>query len=143
MEQLLTPKPIAHGLDLPDRWKNFKRDFELFLVATLKEDANAIVKAALLLQTIGRRGNQIYDSFTWDADRDKNKHHKIIAKLDDYCKPHVNVIAKTHTLFTCKQGNKTVDEYITELHTVASLCDFTPMCYRMVLHPLILGIDDD
>lgn len=143
MEQLLAPKPLADGLDLPDEWKNFKRDFELFLVATSKDEADTKVKSALLLRTIGRRGNQIYESFTWTQAADKNTYDVIITKFDDYCKPRVNVIAKTHSLLTCRQGNKTVDEFITELHTIASLCDFKTMYDRMVLHALVLGIEKD
>ena len=143
MEQLLAPKPIADGQNLPDEWKNFKRDFELFLLATDKDDANDKVKTALLLRTIGRRGNLIYESFAWKEDENKQSYDQVIKKFDDYCKPRVNVIAKTHTLLTCKQGNRSVDEFITELHTIAALCDLQTMYDRMVLHALVLGIEDD
>jgi len=63
MEQLLAPKPLVDGPSLPEEWNIFKRDFELFLTATSKDTAEGKVKTAYLLRTIGRRGNQIYESF--------------------------------------------------------------------------------
>ena len=42
-----------------------------------------------------------------------------IDKFHNYCKPRANIIVKTHALLTYKQGNKTIDKYITELHTNA------------------------
>lgn len=143
MENLLAPRPIDDGQNLPDSWKIFKRDFEQFLVATSKDKVDSKIKTALLLRTIGKRGNLIYESFTWAEDGDKVKYNKVIQQFDNYCKPRINLIARTHALLTCKQGNQTVDEFITELHTIASLCDFQDMYNRMVLHALILGIEND
>ena len=143
MEQLLAPKPLADGPNLPEEWKIFKRDFELFLTATSKDTAEGKVKTAYLLRTIGRRGNQIYDSFNWTDNNDKTDYDKVVTQFDDYCKPRINLVAKTHSLLTCKQGNRTIDEFLTELHTIAGLCDLDDMYNRLILQALILGIESD
>ncbi|XP_067943045.1 uncharacterized protein [Watersipora subatra] len=143
MEQLLVPKPLADGPNLPDEWKVFKRDFELFLIATCKEDMAGKIKTALLLRTIDNKGNQIYESFTWTVATDNVDYDKVVEKFEDYCKPRVNLVAKTHSLLTCRQGNRFIDEFITDLHTIARLCDFKTMYDQMVLHALILELDSD
>lgn len=143
MEQLLAPKPLADGPNLPEEWKVYKRDFALFLEATNKDGAASKVKCALLLRTIGSRGNLLYESFSWDDEADKKDYDKVIKKFDDYCKPRINLVAKTHSLLTCKQGNRTFDEFLTDLHTIAGLCDLKTMYNRMVLQALILGVESD
>lgn len=120
------------------RWAKFV----LFLIATSKDTAADAVKTALLLRTIGRRGNLTYDYFTWENADGNKVCGKVIKLFDEYCKPKVNLIAKTHALLTCKQGNRTVDERLTELHTIAGLCDLEAMYDRMVLHALVLGIEN-
>jgi len=52
-------------------------------------------------------------------------------------------VAKTHLLLTCKQGNRTIDEFLTELHIIAGLCDLKDMYNRLILQALILGIESD
>ena len=69
MDKLLAPEPLTSGGNLPEQWKRFLRTFEQFLVATGRADKPDPVKIALLLRTIGQRGNDIFDAFTWDADR--------------------------------------------------------------------------
>jgi len=52
-------------------------------------------------------------------------------------------VAKTHSLLTCKQGNRTIDKFLTELHTIAGLCDLKDMYNQLILQALILGIESD
>ena len=73
MDKLLAPEPraLTEGGNLPEQWKRFKRTFVQFLVATGRVDKTDSVKIALFLRTIGQRGNDIYESFTWETDADK------------------------------------------------------------------------
>lgn len=143
MEQLLVPQPLVDGAELPEQWKRFKRDFELFLIACEKGDAADGVKVALLLRTVGSRGNDIYDSFRWAQAADKTVYATVLTKFAEFCAPRVNTVAMTHKLLTTKQGRLTIDEFVTELHNIARSCDFDQMYDRMVLQALILGVESD
>ena len=101
------------------------------------------VKMALLLRTIGKHGNDIYESFTWEADADKDKYDKVVENFDKSCAPRVNVVALTHKLLTMKQGQTTVDEYVTALHNVARDCSLgsKEQYDRMMIQTLLLGVE--
>ena len=103
------------------------------------------VKMALLLRTIGKHGNDIYESFTWEAEAeaDKDKYDKVVENFDKSCAPRVNVVALTHKLLTMKQGQTTVDEYVTALHNVARDCSLgsKEQYDRMVIQTLLLGVE--
>lgn len=141
MESLLSPDPLVDGADLPEQWKRYIRDFDLFLEAVEKANASGAVKVALLLRTVGARGNDIYSSFKWENDADKKDYDKVKEKFQSFCAPRVNTVAMTHKLLTTKQGRMTIDEYVTELHNIARQCDFKDMYDRMVLQALILGVE--
>jgi hypothetical protein len=143
VEQLLAPKPLKDGGNLPEEWKEFKRQLSLFLLATEKNESADAVKVALLLRTIGPRGVDIYDSFTWEAVEHSLVFDRVCGKFDAFCAPRVNTVAQTHKLLTMRQGRKTIDEFITELHGVARLCQFDTLYDRMVLQALLLGIESD
>ena len=143
MEKLLCPDPLTDGADLPEQWKRYKRNFTLFLTAAEKTDADDAVKVAYLLRTIGARGVDIYDSFTWTNAADKNVYATVLDKFEEFCAPRVNTVALTHKLLTTRQGRMTIDEYVTELHNIARNCDFQTMYERMVLQALILEVESD
>jgi len=141
MESMLSPDPLVDGANLPEQWKRFKRDFELFLMACEKDNANDAVKVALLLRTIGPRGNDIYASFTWEQEDHRVVYAKVVEKFGEFCAPRINTVAMTHKLLTTKQGRLSIDEYVTELHNIARDCNFGEMYDRMVLQALILGVE--
>ena len=143
MESLLAPTPITEGGNLPEQWKRFKTDFELFLQATGKNDEAGLMKVAILRRTIGPRGSLIFESFKWDEDGDQVKYDKVIEKFEAFCKVRVSTYAQTHKLLTMKQGPLSIDEYITSLHTVARDCDLKVQYDRFVLQALLLGIESD
>ena len=48
-------------MNLPEQWKRVKRTFDQFLMATNRADQSDPVNNALLVMTIGQRGNDICD----------------------------------------------------------------------------------
>lgn len=143
MDKFLAPEPLKDGPDLPEQWKKFKRDFDLFLRATNKHNKSDALRIALLLRTIGDRGNDLFEAFRWEEEDHKHDFARVLAKFDTECRLRVNTIATTHKLLTSKQAGKSIDEFVTELHNIARYCNFGEMYDRMVLQALILGVEND
>ena len=59
MERLLAPEALKDG-NLSEGWRRFKREFEQFLEAIEKTEADDKVKVSILLRVIGERINDIY-----------------------------------------------------------------------------------
>ena len=69
----------------------------------------------------------------------------VVENFDQYCAPRVNVVALTHKLLTMKQGQMSVDEYVTALHNVARDCNLgsKEQYDRMMIQALLLGVESD
>ena len=63
--------------------------------ATGRVDKPDPVKCALLLRTTGQRGNDIYESFTWETDEDKDKYDKLVENFAQLCAPRKRELRKT------------------------------------------------
>ena len=114
-------------------------------MATGRVDKTDPVKISLLLRTIWQRGNDIYESFTWETDADKDKCDKVVENFDQLCAPRVKVVPLTHKLLTMKQGQMYVDEYVTALHNVARDCNLgsKEQYDRMMIQTSLLGVESD
>ena len=81
MEQLLAPEPLKDG-NLAEGWKRFKREFSQFIIATGKDKSSKAVRVAILLRTVGPRGNDIYENFGL-SETDKVDYDKVIEAYDE------------------------------------------------------------
>ena len=115
----LAPKPIQEGSDLSNQWTRFKEEFELFLTAAEKSDADDKIKVAIMLRCIWPRGNDIFKSFSFTGGKSKDVYDDVIEKFDAFCNRGTNKIVKRHQLLSTKQGSMTIDEYVTSLHKIA------------------------
>ena len=133
MEKFLAPAPLTEGANLPEQWKRYIKTFGQFLRATEKANCDDGVKVALLLRTIGDRGNDIYDSFTYAAGESGQNYANVLAKFDSFCEPRTNTVVMRHQLLTLKQGHMSIDEFLTALHKIARDCDLGDMYDALVL----------
>ena len=145
MESLLL-EPLSDTIDattLATQWSRYKRQLDWFLAANNKAGAEDQVKIAILLRTIGPRGVDIYDNFSL-ADDDRKKYVQVVAAYDEYCKPRVNLFVARHRFLTMKQGDQTIDQFVTALRKQArEYCDFGESADDWTLHALTLGLADE
>ena len=139
----LAPKPIQDGSDLSNQWTRFKEEFELFLTAAEKSDAEDKIKVAIMLRCIGPRGNDIFKSFTFTGGKAKDNFADVVEKFDAFCNRGTNKLVKRHQLLSTKQNLMTIDEYVTALHKIARECQLDAMYDDFMLQALLLGINDD
>ena len=139
--QFLAPEPLA-GVDLPAEWEVFKEDFAQFLLAVDKDEAADKVKLALLLRTIGERGKDVYKSFTYETGKSKDNYKDVTDSFDAFCKPRRNLFNARDHFLNCKQKNSSVDEYAPELRKRARYCEFGDQTETLILHTLVIGLDD-
>ena len=62
--------------------------------------------------------------------------------MDAFCKPRLNLFNTRDYFLTCRQNGGTVDEYLTELRKRGRNCDFGDQLDTLILHTLVLGLDD-
>ena len=123
MDKLLVPEQLKEG-NLRESWKRFKREFNQFLIATERDKADPKIKMAILLRVIGVRGNDIYENFKFQNEKDKEDYEKVIKKFEEFCKPRNEKFISRHRLLNMKQDGLQIDQYETKLRSQARLCGF-------------------
>ena len=142
MDRYLLPEPLPANGNLPEQWARFKKQFEQFLDASEKSGVSYKAKIAILLCTIGDKGNHIYENFVFEANEQPTL-DDVLAKYEQFCKPRISVFAARHHFLTMKQNNLTIDEFLTAMKNQVRYCAFGELKDDMVLHALTLGLDND
>ena len=107
--------PISEPTSVSQRWKAWKRRFEIYLIAVnVKDDAQ---KRALLLYETGEATQEIFDTLEKTGDDYKTA----IEKLDEYFTPKKNVDYEIFQFRQAKQNNgETTDQFATRLRKLAA-----------------------
>ena len=67
------PEPLVFEGNLAEQWKKWKQELNFYLIATEKSDKSDAIKSNILLTCIGKKGREVYNTFTFATDRDKMK----------------------------------------------------------------------
>ena len=114
--------PLSDPTSLGQRWKTWKRRFEVYVTAL--DIQNAKQKRALLLYQVGEATQTIFDTLA-DTGED---YETAMTKLNEYFTPKKNVdyeIFKFRT--TTQNAGETIDQYTTRLRKLAANCEFPDM----------------
>ena len=84
MDKLIAPETLTKGGNLSEQWKRYLRTFKKLLMGTGRADKHGPVTIALLLRTIGGRGNGVLClvSSLGRPEPGKRKYDAVIAKLN-------------------------------------------------------------
>ena len=99
--------------DIHKRFKLFKQKCELIFAGPL-DKAEEAKKVRLLLLWIGDKGLEIYNTATWAVDGDSLKITPDMAALEAYTKPQSNQILARYQLRCLKQGDRPLEEFVTD-----------------------------
>jgi len=125
MDKLSPPEALNFDGNTADNWRRWKQRFEIFSLASGLSGKDAKIQAATFLHVAGTEALKIYNTFTWDSDKDKGKVDKITKKFDEYCNPRKNVTWERHKFNTRNQQvGESIDQYVTDLKTKAQTCEF-------------------
>ena len=137
MQFLSYPKELNFQTseNLAQTWMKWQEHFTLYLIATRAAEKTGKGKTSILLTCIGEKSREIYSTFEF-----KNGHYKynletVIEKFINYSEPR-----KKTQIFTCKQkDHKRFDNYVTELRSKASQCEFGEISNRLRKDMLVYG----
>ena len=124
---------------MPEQWARFQKQFKQFIDASEKSDK---VKIAMLLRTIGDKGDDTFDNLLFEADAQPT-FVNVLDKFDQFCMSGVRVFTARHQFLTMKQNSRSIDEFLTTLKKKVRECTFGDLTNDMVLHTLTLGLDQE
>ena len=127
--------------DLPDEFARFKQYCNLIFQGPYSKKADE-EKASFILLWIGRCGIDIYNSWSWSEDGDKNKPAKIWEKFEKHLAPKVNHRLARYQLQQYKQKDtESVDDFLTRCRNQATKCKFrdTTEVEERLIEQLVIG----
>ena len=129
--------------DIHKRFKFFKQKCELIFDGPLEKQTEK-KKVQLLLLWIGDKGLEIYNTATWVNDGDDYKLKPVFQHLENYTKPSSNHILARFQLRSLKQGDMTLEEFVTKARSLIDDGGYSQNFKEETLRDtLVFGITSD
>ena len=129
--------------DMHKRFKLFKQKCDLIFKGPLEEKEEAY-KVRMLLLWIGDKGLEIYNTSTWTAAEDNLKLERVLEKLEAYTKPQSNQILARFQLRCLKQGETTLEEFVTRARVLIDDSGYAADIQEEILRDtLVFGLKSD
>jgi len=126
MEGFKSPENIdLHSDNVAERWRKWKRQFEVYYAACELNKKSKETQTAILLHSAGPEAQEIYDTFTWGENEDKHDYKQVLQKFSGHCEPLRNVVYERYQFWSREhREGETVDMLMAALRTMASKCEF-------------------
>ncbi|XP_037031287.1 uncharacterized protein LOC119070876 isoform X2 [Bradysia coprophila] len=124
MELYRLPGLLQPEGDLESNWKKFRQEFDIYMMASEKNQKSSEIQAALLLNMIGEYGRQLFNYFEMN-DTDKKDVDKILAKFEEICVPKKNVVMERLKFNRrCQQNGETFDQFLEAIQNLILSCEY-------------------
>ena len=119
----LPPQLDVNLGNVSENFKRWKRQVEVYLAASGASEKDDKVRTAIILNCAGPHVLEVYDTFIWTDDGDKDKPDKVLEALERYCNPRDNEVIESHRFWNIPY-QEPFDKFLTELKTRAAACNF-------------------
>lgn len=133
--------PMQMEGNVADNWKIWRSRFENYLVASEINKKDESIQCAQVLHYIGEGGFKVFTTFTFEEDQ-KNKLKILLDKFESHFLPKENLTYERFKLFSYKQKDETLDQFVTEIKKMAIRCKLGSLQEELTKTVLITGINN-
>ena len=132
----IAPFEFGKG-NLKKKWDSWIKDFEWFLQANGKQEADDLVKIGQLMCKAGVEAQALFETFNLSTANAK-KYDKVKEAFEEYCNPRLREMFERHQFRQLHQmtsqemsaamrgdHEETVDQFLSRIKSQARNCDFT------------------
>ena len=140
--ELTQPEPLKLGANPAEGWKEFKQRFTFYADGTGLSKKAEKMQCAVLMHVIGKQGQDVYQSFTFEGDED-GKYEPLVRKFDAVFLPKTNLTYERYRFNSCVQKEEQpFDTFATEVRGLAKTCEFGELKNSLIKDRLVCGIRD-
>ena len=81
------PKLLVMDENLAKNWRQWKKIWRQYVIATGTYKQDDLVRVSRLLSVIGEDAAKTFDTFTWSDGEKEDSIKDVLAKFDEYCEP--------------------------------------------------------
>ena len=142
MNSFKPPSTLNLEGNVAENWRKWKQRFQLYMEASGTMNKPEKQRVAIFLHLIGEEALEIYNTFSLSTAEQKIE--VLFRKFEEYCNPRRNITFERHKFFTCVQeSTENIDQYVTELRTKASTCEFGELCESLIRDRIVCGISSN
>nr|XP_049697651.1 uncharacterized protein LOC126054853 [Helicoverpa armigera] len=124
-----------------EAWKRWRQQLTLFLKASGAYTETAGVQASLLVNLIGPEGFDIYQTFTFDKEEDRDDIRILLEKFDSFFVSKLNITLIRYKFFTRNQEEgESIQQYVTALRLLSKNCNFKELEDELIKDRIVCGI---
>ncbi|XP_045451661.1 uncharacterized protein K02A2.6-like [Melitaea cinxia] len=124
-----------------DAWKKWKQQFLLFIKASGVYSESSSIQASLLVNLIGPDGFDIYQTFNFEREEDRDDVNIVLKKFDKYFGMKSNVTLMRYKFFSRNQEvGESIQQYVTALRLLSKNCEFSTLEEDLIRDRIICGI---
>ncbi|KAL0809559.1 hypothetical protein ABMA28_011092 [Loxostege sticticalis] len=139
-----TPHPLQWDSvgDMLTKWKNFKQQLSIYILASGLERVSEKRKSAILLNCIGEDGQNLYYNILKKTD-ETPKYEDLLKEFDNYFEPKQNEIINTFNFNRRNQEEgESFDSFYSEIRKLIKSCIYQEQENRMLRDRIVMGIRD-
>ncbi|XP_031370833.1 formin-J-like isoform X2 [Apis dorsata] len=137
------PDPLSDNGDIAQNWKQWKKDFMIFMNVTNSMDKPKEQQAYLLRSYIGKIGQNAIEKIISTNLKERDDMNVLLAKLDKYFCPSKNEVIERYNFFNSKKKkDESIETYITQLKSKAKTCNFGKITESLIRDKIIMEIND-
>lgn len=126
-----------------DTWRKWLKQFQVFLKASGVHKESDDVQASLLINLIGSEGYDIYTTFKFSTEAEREDIKILIEKFNNHFGSKTNTTMVRFKFFTRSQEpGECIDEYVTALRLLSQQCEFQHLEDGLIRDRIVCGITD-
>ncbi|XP_013408762.1 uncharacterized protein K02A2.6-like [Lingula anatina] len=142
-----TLKPPAHvnfqSGNVATNWRKWEQQFKVYYNACELGEKSGATQVAILLHTAGPEAQDIFNTFTFEDDSQKQDVDAVLTKFRQYSEPRRNVVFERYQFWSrSQQEGESVDTWITELRRQSDKCEFGEQKDLLIRDKLVFGVLD-
>ncbi|XP_068720826.1 uncharacterized protein [Montipora capricornis] len=145
MEHLKPPEPLllSAATNKSEAWRRWKMSWDLYKVASGLDQKEEKIQVATLLHVLGKECVEIFSNFVWTSEGDRDKIAAVEEKFNSHCAPLTSRHFNRFLFIERKQHEgETVDEFCSDLKTLAKNCDLGDKEDSWITSMFVLGLKD-
>ena len=134
------PQPLnINDSHLAHSYVKWKKELDVYLVATKASTESADIRRAIILQCAGPDFTHLDDSFKFDTDEDRKNPDKLLEKIHEYCTRNQTVVTEAWRFWTIKLCEP-FDVFLQKLTRQAAYCGYGGLTDRLICDKIVFSM---